>query len=69
VKTIFRGPKRLEFDLPASAVARAAPDGFSPPGPVQNVGIIGNRAISVHVFNPPPEGGTSNTIHQLVLPK
>jgi hypothetical protein len=69
VKTTFRNPKRLEFDLPASAITRAAPDTFSPPGPAQNVGIIGYRAVSVHVFNPPPEGGTSNTVHQMVLPK
>jgi hypothetical protein len=69
VKTTFRNPRRLEFDLPASAVARAAPDTFSPPGPAQNVGIIGYRAVSVHVFNPPPEGGTSNTVHQMVLPR
>jgi hypothetical protein len=69
VKTTFRNPRRLEFDLPASAVARAAPDGFSPPGPSQNVGVIGYRAVSVHVLNPPPEGGTSNTVHQMVLPK
>jgi hypothetical protein len=40
-----------------------------PPGPAQNVGIIGDRAVAVHVFNPPPEGGTSNTVHQLVLPR
>lgn len=69
VKTTFRNPKRLEFDLPASAVARAAPDTYSPPGPTQNVGMIGYRAVSVHVFNPPPEGGTSNTVHQMVTPK
>jgi hypothetical protein len=68
VKTTFRNPRRLEFDLPANAVARAAPDTFSPPGPAQNVGITGYRAVSVHVFNPPPEGGTSNTVHQMVLP-
>jgi Amidohydrolase family len=69
VKTIFRGPKRLEFDLPAGAVARASPDGFSPPGPVQDVGMIGNRSIAIHVFNPPPDGGTSNTVYELIVPK
>ena len=69
VKTTFRDPRRLEFDLPASAVARATPNPFSAPGPAQNVGIIGYRAVAVHVFNPPPEGGTSNTVYQLVLPK
>jgi hypothetical protein len=69
VKTIFRTPTRLEFDLPARAVERAAPDPYSTPGPAQNVGIIGYRTVAVHVFNPPPEGGVSNTVHQSVLPK
>jgi hypothetical protein len=69
VKTMFLSPKRLEFDLPASAVARASPDGFSPPGPAQEVGIIGNRAVAIHVFNPPPDGGTSNTVYELIVPK
>ena len=32
VKTIFRGPKRLEFDLPASAVMRALPRRVQPAG-------------------------------------
>jgi amidohydrolase family protein len=69
VKTTFRNPRRVEFDLPASALTRASPDGFSPPGPAQNVGIIGNRSVAVHVFNPPPDGGTSNTVYQQILPK
>jgi len=69
VKTTFRDPRRLEFDLPAGAIERATPNPYSSPGPVQNVGIIGYRAVAVHVFNPPPEGGTSNTVHQSVLPK
>ena len=57
VKTTFRDPRHLEFDLPAGAIARATPNPYSAPGPVQNVGIIGDRAVAVHVFNPPPEGG------------
>ena len=69
VKTTFLNPRRLEFDLPANAVVRASPDPFSAPGPAQNVGIIGYRSVAVHVFNPPPEGGTSNTVYQSVLPK
>ena len=69
VKTTFRNPRRLEFDLPASAVARASPDPYSPPGPAQNTGIIGYRSVAVHVFNPPPEGGASNTVYELVTPK
>jgi hypothetical protein len=69
VKTTFRDPRHLEFDLPAVTVAHATPNPYRSPGPAQNVGIIGERAVAVHVFNPPPEGGTSNTVHQLVLPR
>jgi len=69
VKTTFRDPRHLEFDLPASAIARATPNPYFAPGPVQNTGIIGDRAVAVNVFNPPPEGGTSNTVNELVLPK
>src|SRR5262249_24323813 len=69
VKTTFRNPKRLEFDLPASAVAKALPDPFSPPGPAQDIGIIGYRPVAIHVFNPPPDGGTSNTVYELIVPK
>ncbi len=69
VKTIFRNPRRLEFELPANAVARATPDPYRAPGPAQNVAVIGYRGIAVSVFNPPPEGGTSNTINEMVLPK
>ena len=69
VKTTFRGPRRLEFDLPAHVMERTTPNPYSAPGPAQNVGVIGDRAVAVHVFNPPPEGGTSNTVHQMVLPR
>jgi Amidohydrolase family len=69
VKTRFIDPRRLEFEMPASAIERATPNPYFAPGPVQSVAPIGYRAVSVHVFNPPPEGGTSNTVHQLVLPK
>jgi hypothetical protein len=68
VKTIFRDPRHIEFDLPAPVIERATPNPYSAPGPVQNTGIIGYRAVSIHVFNPPPEGGTSNTVQQMVLP-
>src|SRR5215475_6875650 len=69
VKTKFLGPRRLEFEMPASAIERAGPNPYFAPGPTQSTAPIGDRAVSVHVFNPPPEGGTSNTVHQLVLPK
>jgi Amidohydrolase family len=68
VKTLFRDPRHIEFDLPASAIERATPNPYFAPGPAQNTGIIGYRAVSIHVFNPPPEGGTSNTVQQMVLP-
>ena len=35
VKTIFRNPRRLEFELPANAVARATPDPYRAPGPAR----------------------------------
>ena len=69
VKTTFRNPRRVEFDLPAGVIARATPDPYGAPGPAQNVGIIGYRSVAVHVFNPPPEGGTSNTVYTLVVPR
>jgi len=68
VRTIFRDPRHIEFDLPAQAIERATPNPYVAPGPMQNTGIIGYRAVSIHVFNPPPEGGTSNTVQQMVLP-
>ena len=69
IKTMFRDPRHVEFDLPAQAIERATPNPYFAPGPAQNTGIIGYRAVSIHVFNPPPEGGTSNTVQQMVLPK
>jgi len=68
VKTTFRDPRHIEFDLPAQAFERATPNPYFAPGPAQNTGIVGYRAVSIHVFNPPPEGGTSNTVQQMVLP-
>jgi hypothetical protein len=68
VKTIFRDPRHIEFDLPAHAIERATPNPYFAPGPAQNTGIVGYRAVSIHVFNPPPEGGISNTVQQMVLP-
>jgi hypothetical protein len=66
VKTYFVSPRRVEFDLPAGLIARPTPNPYSAPGPAQDVGILGERAIEIHAFNPPPEGGTSNTINLLV---
>jgi len=69
VKTRFLDPRRLEFEMPASAIERATPNPYFAPGPAQSPAPIGYRAVAVHVFNPPPEGGTSNTVHQLIVPK
>jgi hypothetical protein len=66
--TIVASPRRVEFDLPAELVASAGPDPYRAPGPQQTIGIVGNRSIEIHVFNPPPEGGISNSVHLLVLP-
>ena len=67
-KTIVTSPRRVEFDLPAGLVASAGPDPYGAPGPQQNLGIVGDRAIEIHVFNPPPEGRRSNSVHLLVRP-
>jgi hypothetical protein len=57
------------FDLPARLVERATPNPYVAPGPAQKIDVLGYRALSVRVFNPPPEGGMSNTINQLVRPR
>jgi hypothetical protein len=69
VKTIFHDPKRVEFVLPARFVERATPNPYVAPGPAQDVDVLGYRALNVRVFNPPPEGGMSNAISQLVRPR
>jgi hypothetical protein len=66
VATTVVSPRRVELDLPASVLASAGPDPYGAPGPQQDIGIVGDRAIEIHVFNPPPEGGTSNSVHLLV---
>ena len=68
VKTHFIDPRRVEFDMPAELMASPRPDPYRAPGPYQNTGIVGNRSIEIHAFNPPPEGGTSNSMHLMVQP-
>jgi hypothetical protein len=68
VKTYFISPRRVEFDLPAQLVASLEPNPYSAPGPFQNVGIVGDRAVDIHVYNPPPEGGISNTVSLMITP-
>ncbi len=68
VKTTFVSPRRVEFDLPAALMANPRPDPYRAPGPYQETGIVGYRSIEIHAFNPPPEGGTSNSVHLMVRP-
>ena len=69
VRTDFINPRRLEFDLPASVIARPTPNPYSAPGPYQNTGIVGHKAVEIQVYTPPPEGGLSNPINLMVLPE
>ncbi|MDA2933213.1 amidohydrolase family protein [Acidobacteria bacterium AH-259-D05] len=64
--TTFDGPRRLRATIPASFVEEALPDRFRSPGPDQNVGIFGDRSVSITVFNPPPTGGVSNSVSLIV---
>lgn len=68
VKTHFINPRRVEIDLPGKLMASAQPDPYRSPGPYQTTGIVGYRSIEIHAFNPPPEGGTSNSVHVMVIP-
>ena len=64
--TTFDGPRQLRASIPASLIEEAVPDRFRSPGPYQNVGIFGDRSVSITVFNPPPTGGVSNSIALIV---
>jgi hypothetical protein len=68
VKTYFVSPRRIEFDMPARLMASPKPDPFRAPGPYQQTAIVGYRSIDIHAFNPPPEGGISNSVHLMVRP-
>jgi len=68
VKTWFINPRRVEFDLPADLIESAVPNPYASPGPYQETAIIGYRDVDIHVFNPPPEGGISNTINLMIKP-
>ena len=62
VPTTFVNPRTLKAKIPADLVPRATPNPFDAPGPAQESGVFGDPTVSVSVFNPPPEGGTSNSI-------
>lgn len=62
VATTFVDPRTLKASIAASVVRSATPNPFDAPGPDQATGVFGDRTVKVDVFNPPPEGGTSNSI-------
>ncbi|MGY8813813.1 MAG: amidohydrolase family protein [Gammaproteobacteria bacterium] len=68
VKTHFINPRRLEFDIPLSLL-KSAIDPYRSPGPFQEPGIVGFRSVEVHVYSPPPVGGTSDSVHLMVRPQ
>jgi hypothetical protein len=66
LRTIFEGPSKLRATVPASFIEKALPDRFWSPGPDQDVGVYGDRSLSITVFNPPPSGGASNRVSLMV---
>jgi len=66
LRTIFEGPRGLRATVPASFIEKALPDRFRRSGPDQNVGVFGDRSLSITVFNPPPSGGISNRVLLMV---
>ena len=69
VPTAFVNPRTLRARVPANVVERATPNEFMAPGPEQVVGVFGDRTVAISVFNPPPEGGASNSISLRVRAK
>ena len=64
--TTFESPGRLRVTIPANLIETALPDRYRMAGPDQNVGVYGDRSVSVAVVNPPSNGGISNSIWLLV---
>jgi hypothetical protein len=62
VRTAFVNPRVLKASIPASIVKSAEPNPFDAPGPDQQSGIFGDPTVLITVYNPPPEGGTSNGV-------
>ncbi len=69
LSTRFEGPGRLRVKIPADLVESASPNRFSRSGPAQNLGALGDRTLSIEVYNPPPEGGISNSVSLIVSPR
>ena len=69
VKTTFVDPRKLEFEMPGER-DRAGDTRTRIPRPGRpEPGADRLSRRPVHVFNPPPEGGTSNTVNQMIVPK
>lgn len=62
IPTQFISPRELRTKISAKIVEKATPNPWHAPGPYQKTGIFGDRTIRVTVFNPPPEGGSSEGI-------
>ncbi|MBI3941021.1 MAG: amidohydrolase family protein [Acidobacteria bacterium] len=62
VPTTFVNPRTLKARIPAAAVGSATPNPFDAPGPDQYSGVFGDPTVPITVHNPPPEGGTSNSV-------
>ena len=62
VPTTFVSPRVLKAKIPASVVKSATPNSFDAPGPIQHPGVFGDPTVSISVYTPPPEGGTSNSV-------
>ena len=69
IPTLFIGPRELRTKISAQTVERATPNPWRSPGPYQKIGIFGDRTIRVRVFNPPPEGGSSEGVSLRVRAK
>lgn len=60
--TTFVSPRVLRAKVPAALVRSALPNPYNAPGPLQNNGVFGDPTLPVTTYNPPPEGGTSNSV-------
>ncbi len=60
--TTFVNPRVIKAKVPASLFRSATPNPYDAPGPEQHIGVFGDRTMPVTVYNPPPEGGTSNSV-------
>jgi hypothetical protein len=66
--TTFLNPRLIRAKVPASYARSATPNPFDAPGPEQHSGVFGDPTLSITVYNPPPEGGTSNSISLAIRP-